>query len=137
MMNKPLALVLGFRQEGTHNLPVTSANKIDVHAGFNNLFMYVSGLVKETMVGDAMAPFLGNVTPVFDHEVYIVEPPPPIVMYAPIMEDLPYEDSIRLDLLDELGKALAWDRTPFRNHRPHFTLEPGSKHGLQDHHFSQ
>ena len=108
MINKPLALVLGFRQEiSNQGLPVTSPDKIEAYAQFNTLFMYAPGLVlvKETMVGGVMAPFLGNVTPVFDREVYIVEPP--IVMYVPIMEDLPYKDSIRLNLHDELGRPLA------------------------------
>ena len=31
-------------------------------------------------------------------------------MYVPIMEDLPYKDSIRLDLHNELGRPLAWDK---------------------------
>ena len=102
-INKPLALVLGFRQEiSNQGLPVISPDKIEAYARFNTLFMYAPGLVKETMVGDVMAPILGNVTPVFEREVYIVEPP--IVMYVPIMEDLPYRDSIRLDLHDELGR---------------------------------
>ena len=75
-INKPLALVLGFKQEiSNQGLPVTSPDKIEAYARFNTLFMYVPGLVKETMVGDVMAPFLGNVTPVFEREVYIVEPP--------------------------------------------------------------
>ena len=76
-INKPLALVLGFRQEiSNQGLPVTSPNKIEAYVRFNTLFVYAPGLVKETMVGDVMTPFLGNVTPVFDREVYIVEPPP-------------------------------------------------------------
>ena len=107
MINKPLALVLGFRQEiSNQGMPVTSPDKIEAYARFNNLYTYF--LVKETMVGDVMAPFLGNVTHVFDCKVYIVEPP--IVMYVPIMGDLPYKDSIRLDLHNELGRPLAWDK---------------------------
>ena len=54
--------VLGFRQEiSNQGLPVISPDKIEAYAQFNTLFMYVPGLVKETMVGDVMAPFLGNV----------------------------------------------------------------------------
>ena len=75
-INKPLALVLGFREEiSNQGLPVTRTDKIEAYARFNTLFMYAPGLVKETVVGDVMAPFLGNVTPVFEREVYIVEPP--------------------------------------------------------------
>ena len=108
-INKPLALVLGFRQEiSNQGLPVTSPDKIEAYARFNTLFMYAPGLVKETMVGDGMASFMGNVTPVFEREIYIVEPP--IVIYVPVMEDLPCKDSIRLDLHDELGRPLAWDK---------------------------
>ena len=108
-INKPLALVLGFRQEiSNQGLPVTRPDKIESYARFNTLCMYAPGLVKETMMGDVMAPFMGNVTPVFECEVYIMEPP--IVMYIPIMKDLPYKDSIRLDLHDELGRPLAWDK---------------------------
>ena len=118
-INKPLALVLGFRQEiSNQGLPVTSPDKIEAYARFNTLFMYAPGLVKETMVGDVMAPFLGNVTPAFECEVYIVEPP--IVMYVPIMEDLPYKDSIKLDLHNELGRPLAWDKDTIQ--KPQATL---------------
>ena len=118
-INKPLALVLGFREEiSNQSLPVTSRDKIEPYARFSTLFMYAPGLVKETMVGDVMAPFMGNVTPVFEHEVYIVEPP--IVMYVPIREDLPYKDSIRLDLHDELGRPLAWDKDTIQ--KPQATL---------------
>ena len=45
---------------------------------------------------------------------------PPIVMYVPIMEDLPYKDSIRLDLHDELGRPLAWDKDTIQ--KPQATL---------------
>ena len=69
-------------------------------------------------MGDVMSPFLGNVTPVFDREVYIVESP--IVKYVPIRDDLPYKDSIRLDLHDELGRPLAWDRDTIQ--KPQATL---------------
>ena len=120
-INKPLALVLvlGFRQEiSSHGLPVTSPDKIEAYAPFNTLFMYTPGLVKETMVGDVMAPFLGNVTPVFERKVYIVESP--IVMYVPIKEDLPYKDSVRLYLHDELGRPLAWDKDTIQ--KPQATL---------------
>ena len=118
-INKPLALVLGFREEiSNQSLPVTSRDKIEPYARFSTLFTYAPGLVKETMVGDVMAPFMGNVTPVFESEVYIVEPP--IVMYVPIMEDLPYRDSIRLDLHDELGRPLAWDKDTIQ--KPQATL---------------
>ena len=118
-INKPLALVLGFKQEiSNQGLPVTSPDKIEAYARFNTLFMYAPGLVKETMVGDVMAPFLGNVTPVFECQVYIMEPP--IVMYVPIREDLPYKDSIRLDLHDELGRPLAWDKDTIQ--KPQATL---------------
>ena len=116
-INKPL--VLGFRQEiSNQGLLVTSPDKIEAYAWFNTLFMCAPGLVKEKMVGDVMAPFLGNVTPVFDRKVYIVEPL--IVMYVPIMEDLPYKDSIRLDLHDELGRPLAWDKDTIQ--KPQATL---------------
>ena len=42
-------------------------------------------------------------TPVFEREVYIVEPP--IVMYVPIMEDLPYRDSIRLVVWEHMSPS--------------------------------
>ena len=39
-INKPLALVLGFRQEiSNQGLPVTSPDKIEAYAWFNTLFM--------------------------------------------------------------------------------------------------
>ena len=49
------------------------------------------------------------------------------MMYVPIREDLPYKDSIRLDLHDELGRPLAWDKDTVRNHRPPFTSGQGNK----------
>ena len=87
-------------------------------------------------MGDVMAPFMGNVTPVFEHEVYIVEPP--IVMYVPIREDLPYKDSIRLDLHDELGRPLAWDKGHHSETTGHPSLQDkGISYGLPDNHITQ
>ena len=55
-----------YSNKSNQGLPVTRTDKIQAHARFNTLFMYAPGLVKETMVGDVMAPFFGNVTPVFE-----------------------------------------------------------------------
>ena len=80
--------------------------------------MYAPGLVKETMVGDVMAPFLGNVTPVFERPGLQCGAPHSDVCTN--QEDLPYKDSIRLDLHDELGRPLAWDKDTIQ--KPKATL---------------
>ena len=125
-LSKPLSHVLGWptQVKGIKlTSPITSPGTIQVNSGFEKLFMYAPGLVKECMVGDVMAAFMGTVTPVFDHDVHIVEPP--IVVYRPIREDLPPMHSIRLDLHDGLGRPLIWVYNPAQ--KPQATLQFRSK----------
>ena len=107
-INKPLAVVLGWTAaQATLAVPSVSPGKISTQGGFQTLYMYSPRLVQECIVGDVMAPFMGTITPVLDHDVYIMEPP--LVMYRPIRQDLPpFTDSIRLDLYDSLGRPITW-----------------------------
>ena len=108
IINKPLAVVLGWPDaQDRVTIPGGSPGTISTQGGFQTLYMYSPRLVKECIVGDVMAAFMGTITPVLDHDVYIMDPP--LVMYRQIRQDLPpFTNSIKLDLHDTLGRPITW-----------------------------